>query len=381
MKKYILVSLGTAVAVVLALFVGLYAMLGFSLTNVGETVRLLATMRYIGSKYVEAVPDHVLVNGAIDGMMQSLGDKHSIYMEPTKFKAFQQQNEGTFGGVGVVMGFPEQGRCVVMSVLEGSPSEAAGVLAQDELLQVDGQPVKELQPEEIAQKVRGEEGTSVTLTIKRGEEEPFDLEITRAIIPLVTAKGTMVDNTNIGYIRIASFSENTGNEFKKELAALKEKQMQGLIIDLRANPGGLITSCLAIANEVVSAGEVVSLIDRDGHKEVYESKLTEPVVPLVILIDGNSASAAEILAGAVQDRQCGTLVGSKSFGKGSVQIVAPLFGGDGIKLTIAKYYTPSGRSIDGTGIEPDITVALPETATEDLQLQKALEILKEKMKP
>ena len=210
------------------------------------------------------------------------------------------------------------------------------------------------------------------------------MTLTRASIPLITAKGTMVkdlpDSEKIGYIRIASFSENTAKEFKAELASLKEQGMQGLIIDLRSNPSGLLSDCVAIASDLLPEGEIVSLVDRRGNKEIYKSTGAGADFPIVVLIDENSASASEILAGAIQDTQCGTIVGKKSFGKGSVQNVIPLFHGDGIKLTIAKYYTPSGRSIDGVGVEPYVEVEQPKEATVDEQLQKAIEVMRDKLK-
>lgn len=379
MKKYMLVALTTAVAVLAAVVFGFYQLCGASTQNMVQVIRLVGTMRFIDSKYVDEVPFATLIDGAIDGMMQSLGDKHSIYMDSQKFKQLMQQNEGSFGGIGVVMGFPGPGQCQVMSVMENTPGEAAGLQPEDFILQVDGVDVKELQPEEIAQRVRGDEGTQVVLTIGRKGQEDFEVTITRAVISMTTAKGVMLQDTKIGYIRVASFSEKTAKEFQTDLAKLKEEGMQGLIIDLRSNPGGLITSCVDIANQVVPAGEIVSVVDRNGHREVFDSSLENFDYPIVVLIDGNSASASEILAGAIQDRQCGTLVGTKSFGKGSVQTMVPLFDGDGIKLTIARYYTPAGRSIDGVGIEPDVTVELPEGSRVDVQLNKAIEVMQEKL--
>ena len=356
MKKIIITALITAVLVVTGMFMGLFSLLGANEANVAQIGRLVTTMLFIENKYVDEVPLEKLVDGAIDGMTRALGDKHSIYMDDEKFKQLMQQTEGAFGGIGVVMGFPEPGHCEIMSVMEDTPSSAAGLLEKDEIIRIDGEDVSAMQPEEMAGKVRGEEGTQVVLTIRRQGQEDFDVTITRAVIQLTTAKGIMVDNTKIGYIRVASFSENTGKEFQKELASLKEQGMEGLIVDLRANPGGLITS-----------------------RTVYNSELAGFDYPLVVLIDGNSASASEILAGAVQDRQCGTIVGTKSFGKGSVQTMLPLTHGDGLKLTVARYYTPSGRSIDGTGIEPDVEVELPEGAVQDVQLLKAVEVMKEKL--
>ena len=379
MKKIIATVAATVAAMIAAVVMGLYMLLGNSWDNVVQTVRLVSTMGFVKAKYVDDVPLVQLVDGAIDGMVKSLGDKHSIYMDDENFKSFMQQTEGSFGGVGIVMGFPKEGVCQVMSVMENTPSAQAGIQPMDEVTKIDGVDVSNMQPEEMAAKVRGDEGTQVVLTIRRQGQDDFDVTLTRAIIPLTTAKGTMIDGTNIGYIRIASFSENTGKEFTKELAALKEQNMGGLIVDLRANPGGLLTSCVEIANQLVPAGEIVSMTDKGWHKTIYESQLESFDYPLVILIDGNSASASEILAGAVQDRQCGTIVGTKSYGKGSVQTMLPLNHGDGLKLTVARYYTPSGRSIDGTGVQPDVEVELPENATQDVQLLRAIDVMKEKL--
>ena len=183
----------------------------------------------------------------------------------------------------------------------------------------------------------------------------------------------------IGYIRISSFSENSGDEFDSMYRELQKKNMKALIIDLRENPGGVLTSCVDISRMLVPKGRIVSVVDKKGNEEIYDSNLDEKTVPLVVLIDGNSASASEILAGALQDTNSATLVGTRSYGKGSVQVVMPMFRDDGLKLTIAKYYTPSGRSIDGEGIQPDVEVELPPDYSSDTQLDKAIEISREKI--
>ena len=206
-----------------------------------------------------------------------------------------------------------------------------------------------------------------------------DYTIKRDTIKLRTAKGKLLDGTQMGYIRIASFGESTGEEFKEEFEKLGQEGMKGLIIDLRQNPGGLVKSCVEVADLLVPKGPIVSVVQRDGSKEEHDSSLESPKYPVVVLIDGNSASASEILAGALQDTGAGTLVGTKSYGKGSVQVVVPLFEDDGLKLTIARYYTPNGRCIDGVGIEPDVTVEFAEGDTTDVQLAKAREILQQKM--
>lgn len=377
-KKLFLVIVLTAFLTVVLTIGGLCALLGLSGAKAADLARFFGVMRLIEMRYVTPVDDSTLIDGAISGMVQSLGDPHSLYMKATTFKELREQTEGEFGGIGVTMGFKD-GKVTIISVLEHTPGEAAGLKAGDEIVDVDGTPVSAWQPEEVALHIRGEIGTDVKLTIHRAGEEDSDYTITRATIKLRSAKGKMIDGTQMGYIRIASFAENTGKEFKEELSALESHDMKGLIIDLRQNPGGLITSCVAVANEVVPKGPVVSVVERDGSKEEHDSSLEASKYPIVVLIDGNSASASEILAGALQDTGAATLVGTTSYGKGSVQVVLPLMHDDGIKLTIAKYYTPSGRSIDGTGITPDVEVSFPQGATTDVQLEKAEAVLQEKL--
>ena len=338
-----------------------------------DVIRLFGVMKFIQSRYVDAPDTSTLVDGAIDGMVASLGDPHSVYMPPEMFRTLRQQTEGSFGGIGVTMGFKD-GTVKIISVLDGTPGEAAGLRAGDEILAVDGTPTSELQNEEVALRIRGEAGTQVVLRILRdGEEQEYT--ITRDIIQVASVRGVLVEGTTIGYIRIGSFAEHTGEEFAAEMNRLAGEGMTALIIDLRENPGGLITSCTAVAEQVVPAGVIVSVIDRDGDEEVYRSSLSERKYPIAVLIDENSASASEILAGALQDTGAGTVIGTTSYGKGSVQAVLPLFHEDGLKLTIAKYVTPSGRSIDGTGITPDIIVKRSPQDTSDVQFEAAKQYL------
>jgi len=232
--------------------------------------------------------------------------------------------------------------------------------------------------DQVANKIRGDAGTQVVLTIHRQGVEDKDYEITRSNIETKSVGHEMMDN-GIGYIRIASFGERTGQEFKTAYADLESKGMKGMVLDLRNNPGGLLTASVDIANMLVPKGKIVSIDKRDGSEEVHNSTLEQVKYPLVVLINGGSASASEIVAGAIQDTQAGTLVGTKSYGKGSVQVVMPMYGGTALKLTIAKYYTPSGRSIDGIGIDPDVPVELDLNGGVDNQLAKALTVLQEKM--
>ncbi len=347
--------------------------------QVAEWARFIGVKKFIELRYVEPVDDTDLMDGAIEGMVGSLGDPHSLYLSANKFKTLQDHTAASFGGIGVTMGFKND-QVTIISVLEGTPGEGAGLQVGDQIVAVDGTPVTDYQPDEVALHIRGDVDTQVTLTIHRAGQDDFDVQLTRAIIRVPTAKGKMLPDTDhIGYIRIASFGEHTAEEFNAAFDALADEGMRGLVIDLRENGGGLITTCVDIAQRVVPAGPIVSVVDRDGSREEHDSDLQESKYPLVVLIDGNSASASEILAGALQDTGAATLVGTESYGKGSVQMVLPLFHDDGLKLTIAKYYTPAGRCIDGIGIEPDVEVDLPEGTTEDTQLQKAIAVMQEKL--
>ena len=357
---------------------GLMKILGLGGEKTTDLLRFFGVMRMIETRYVSDVDSSTLMDGAIDGMVKSLGDPHSMYMKTSLYKSLKEHTAGAFGGIGVTMGFKDD-KVTIMSVLEGTPGEKVGLKVGDEILSVDGTPVSEYQPEEVALHIRGEAGTEVKLLIHRAEEEDKEYTIERDMIKVRSAKGKLLDDSNLGYIRIASFGENTGDEFKEEYNKLKDSGMTGLILDLRQNPGGLITSCVEVADMLVPKGNIVSVVQRDGSRESYDSDLEEAPYPLVVLIDENSASASEILAGALQDREAATIVGTKSYGKGSVQVVVPLFHNDGLKLTIAKYYTPSGKCIDGIGIEPDITVNLPEDVLEDTQLNMAKEVLQKKI--
>lgn len=382
-KKTILGIILIALISSIGTIVGLCVALSFDSKTAGNLTRLISAMRFIESQYVQDVDEDKLIDGAISGMVRSLGDPHSIYLEPKLYSQLKAETSGSFGGIGVYMGFKDNG-VQVLGVIPESPGEKVGLQAGDSILAVDSQPIEEIDPAEVALKIRGEIGTNVELLIHREGEEDKIYTITREVINVKTVASKMLDDRE-GYIRISNFSENTGKEFKSALNELERQGMQGLILDLRQNPGGVITSCVEIAQEIVPAGTIVSVIKRDGEKEVYTSNLERAKFPIVVLIDQNSASASELLSGALQDTKAALIVGKKSYGKGSVQTVIPMFQDDGIKLTIAKYYTPNGRNIDGTGILPDVEVELEtplpmtrELATsffEDTQLQTAEELL------
>ena len=382
-KKIIIAILISALASSILTVAGICILLnldGKGLLNIG---RLIGAMNFIESHYVQEVDKNELVDGAISGMVKSLDDPHSIYLEPKLYSRLKADTSGSFGGIGVYMGFKE-GNVNVLSVMPDSPGEKVGLMAGDLILAVDSQPVTEIDPSEVALKIRGKVGSDVELLIHREGEEDKTYKITRDVIQVETVFGKMLSDA-MGYIRITNFSENTGKEFKNIYSKLEQENMKGFILDLRQNPGGLITSCVEIAREIVPKGPIVSVIQRDGEKEVFNSELENPKYPIVVLLDENSASASELLSGALQDTKSALIVGMKSYGKGSVQTVIPMFQDDGLKLTIAKYYTPNGRSIDGTGVEPDVEVKLDKpiligrepdtTSSEDTQLQRAEEIL------
>lgn len=332
-------------------------LLGLNSSNALDIGRFFLALRFIEKNYVQEVERGKLIDGAISGMVSSLGDPHSIYLAPQLYSQLRAETSGAFGGIGVYMGFKD-GIVQIVSVIADGPGQRAGLQAGDEILAIDGQPVTEISFGEVAMKIRGQIGTPVELLIHREGAEDKTYNLTRENIQMQTVAGKMLDD-RIGYIKLVHFSENSGKEFKETLANLERDGMKGLILDLRQNPGGVITSCIEIAREIVPAGTIVSVIKRDGSKEVFSSELPAAKFPIVVLIDKNSASASELLAGALQDTRAALVVGETSYGKGSVQTLIPMAHNDGLKLTIAKYYTPSGKCIDGVGVVPDVEIKSP----------------------
>ena len=386
-KKIFAVLLLTALISSALTVLGICFVLNLDAKSAINLGRFLSAMNFIELQYVQDVDKDKLIDGAISGMVRSLGDPHSVYLEPKLYSQLKADTSGAFGGIGVYMGFKDNG-VQILNVIPDGPGDRSGLKAGDSILAVNSEPVNQIEYGEVALKIRGEVGTSVELLVHREGEEDKTYTITREIIKVQTVSSKMLDDI-LGYIRISNFSENTGKEFKTALNELESANMKGLILDLRQNPGGVITSCVEVAREIVPKGPIVSVIQRDGTKEVYTSDLEQTKFPIVVLLDQNSASAAELLSGALQDTKAAVVVGKKSYGKGSVQTLIPMFRDDGLKLTVAKYYTPNGRSIDGVGIIPDVEVSLenplPPTREinldleNDAQLRKAEEILSEKV--
>ena len=353
----------------------LYLLNGNS-ADVLSSLKFFRALQIVTSRYVEPVEMDTLMAGAVKGMVNSLGDPHSIYMDAKMYKEFMIETEGSFGGVGIVLGAKDK-ILTVVSPIEGTPSEKAGIKSGDQIAKIDGVDTKDMPLDEAVSKIRGPEGSTVTLSIRRGTEPLKDYMLTRSNIQIKTVSGKMLPD-QIGYIRISMFNENTGSDLALKYKELEKEGMKAVVLDLRDNPGGLLQESVKVANLFVPKGPVVSVVTRDGQREVHSSTLEAIKYPVSVLVNGGSASASEIVAGAIQDTGSGTLVGVKTYGKGSVQTIMKLDGG-AIKLTIAKYLTPNDRSINGIGLEPDIKVEMAKDAGKDSQLDKAIEVVKGKM--
>lgn len=314
----------------------------------------------IKTAYVEPVDDKTLLENAIKGMLSNL-DPHSTYLGPEDFRELQESTSGEFSGIGIEVGM-EDGMFRVVAPIDDTPAAAAGIESGDLIIKIDGKPTSNLSMMDVVEMLRGKVGTTVELTLVRNDDEPFDLELTRANIPVKSVKSLLLDN-GYGYLRISQFQVNTGEEVGNALAQLKKdndgKQLKGLILDLRNNPGGVVQAAVEVSDHFLKKGLIVYTKGRIPNSEMRFS--ADPLdasegVPLVILINGGSASASEIVAGALQDHKRGIVMGTESFGKGSVQTVLPLTNERALKLTTALYFTPNGRSIQAQGITPDIEV-------------------------
>ncbi len=342
---------------------------------------------YLLENYYQEIDPNTLVEGALEGMFDSIGDPYTDYLTKREMENMLTETEGSFGGIGVVVTPAKDGYVTVVTPIEDTPGERAGLITGDRIISVNGEKVTADQLDYAVKLMKGKPGTNVVLSVLReGREEPFEVDIKREQIKLVSVKSEVIDN--IGYIRITSFlSETTAADFKQHLKALQQKNIKGLVIDIRGNGGGLLSQCVEIADVLLGEQIIVYTEDRQGTREVEKSDKNKVDLPLALLVNKGSASASEILAGAVKDGGQGTIVGTTTFGKGLVQQVKPLSDGTGFKYTISEYFTPNGTNIHGTGIEPDIEVKLPEELTQqqtierkdDIQLQKALEVIQEKI--
>lgn len=335
------------------------------------------TLEIIESHYAENVDKNAIFDGALKGMVSTLGDKHSTYLGGDLYKDFSAQMSGTYAGIGVYIASTDEG-ILIAGVMEGSPAEEAGLQRGDILVSIDGTSVEGYQLEDVSKNIRGPVDTSVDLVVRRDSEEQ-SFTVQRRQIHVPTVAGKMVDGTDVGYIRVAVFSDGTADDFTKEFTKLREQGMNKLILDLRDNPGGIVEQAVGVASNFVPPNStIVSYTEQDGKVDQYTAQGTDDPIPIVVLVNENSASASEIVAGAVQDMKLGPIVGVKTYGKGTVQGVFPVDSASAVKVTVAKYRTTNGREIDGVGIEPDVVVPLTPSDPEDSQFEKALEIIQEK---
>lgn len=337
--------------------------------------------------YDGEIDDGILAEGAIKGMVSSLEDPYTYFMNEGEYTTFKEQSEGNYMGIGVQIGVKDN-KITVIAPIANSPAEKAGILSGDVITKVNGVRVNGESLETALSMIKGIEKEILTITIDREEKGEFDLQVERNVIETISVTDKILEN-NIGYINISSFDSGVSEKFTESLTKLKESNINGLILDLRGNPGGLMKECVSVVSNFVEEGKViVSTIDKNGNTE--ENISTGGIaqgMPLVVLIDGGTASAAEVVSGAIRDYDLGTLVGETSFGKGVVQVVLDdKSDNTALKVTISKYYTPNGENIHSIGIKPQVEVEYLEEEIdtqynkEDTQLSKAIEVMNEKLK-
>ena len=343
-----------------------------SSTSSAETYRLLNlfgdVFEQVKSKYVEDVDDKKLIEAAINGMLTSL-DPHSSYLNMDNFEEMQVDTRGEFGGLGIEVTM-EEGFVKVISPIYDTPAEKAGLQPGDFITHIDGKPIRGLGLNEAVEMMRGKVNTDIILTIMRkGETAPFDVTLTRAVIKIQSVRSEAKDD--VGYIRITKFNEQTFSGLQRAITELRDQigpEIKGLVIDMRNNPGGLLDQAISVSDAFLDKGEIVSTRPRDTENtERYNARPGDLAdgLPMIVLINDGSASASEIVAGALQDHRRAVIMGTRSFGKGSVQTILPMPGNVALRLTTARYYTPSGKSIQEVGIVPDIIV--PQARVESIE--------------
>ncbi|MCK4865979.1 MAG: S41 family peptidase [Gammaproteobacteria bacterium] len=372
-RNTLILGLGLMLGVMLAIGQGVLAEKrnsGFSAESIPlEDIRSLSEVfGKIKQNYVEEVEDKVLLENAIRGLLSGL-DPHSAYLDKKAFTDLREGTSGEFGGLGIVVGM-EEGFVKVISPIDDTPAERAGVESGDLIIRLDDKNVKGMSLEDAVKIMRGKPKTDILLTIVReGKDKPLKITITRAIIKVQSVRSKTLAK-GFGYIRISAFQERTGSDLRKAISKLKKannrKDLKGLVLDLRNNPGGLLNAAVEVSDAFLEGGVVVSIKGRDESNTMTHSAKGMDLLndaPIVVLINGGSASASEIVAGALQDHKRAIIMGTQSFGKASVQTVVPLGNGSALKLTTARYYTPAGTSIQAKGIIPDIEI-------DDVQVSK-----------
>ncbi len=364
---------------------------GIVLANLNNVGRLVHVMQLIRSDYLEKVTTDQLVEGATKGIVEILGDPYSTYMNAKEYQELYQMLEGKFGGVGIVLSLKDPKKLVVLRPIKNSPASKAGIQSGDIVSKINDAETAGLEQEKAVAMMRGDPGTKVNLALYReSTNKTFTVSLTRENITVPTVDGeALPGHSDIAYVNISQFSSVTGTELQETMTNLDIKKFKGLILDMRYNHGGELDAAVQVASYFIPEGPVVFIVDKQGNTDTKMAAGTYLGMPMVVLVNEESASAAEIVAGAIKDKGTASLVGVKTFGKGIVQTIFPLGGGTSVKLTTAKYLTPNRVDIHKKGIEPDVKVELnkeqtatisPTDTNFDPQLQKALQTLQGKLK-
>ena len=370
-KKFIAVLL-----IIFVLSVGGFKVIADELTPLQN---LQNVIYLIDNYYVEDKNLDELVDSAISGMLQEL-DPYSSYLSPDEYEEMQIEFDGEFGGIGIVITIRDE-KLTIVSPIKNTPGDRANLQAGDVIKAINGKLTSKMSQDKAVDLMRGKPGTDVTLTIDREDTEDFDVEITRANIEVPYVEHSMKTD-KIGYLTINQFAKDVGYDTQKALKDLKSQGAEALILDLRSNPGGILKEAVTVASNFIEDGKVVTVKSRTKEDEVFNtvSDIEAVDLPMIVLINQGSASASEIVAGAITDYNRGILLGKKTFGKGTVQTVIPMGDGSALRLTTARYYTPKGTFIHEEGIEPNVEVEFDPESEEDKQLQNAIDLLQEQIK-
>ena len=387
--KKVFIGLGLCLLVYLSFSVGNATGKRTAITNENgiPLAKINKIENLIDQYYLFDIDKNKQQEGAVEGYVKALGDPYSEFLTKEEMDSLNQQTEGEYAGVGIVVTPSETGAITVVSAIKGSPAFEKGIKKDDIILKINGKDYNASQMNDAVKVMKGKPNTDVKLTIARMENKTskiFDVNITRRMISLTTVNSQKIGD--IGYINITQFDRKTDKEFIEQYENLKKQNVKSIVLDLRNNPGGLLDSTVKIADYLLPQGVIVKTVDKNKKEDIQKSDASEQNLPMVVLVNGSSASASEILTGALKDYKKATIVGEKTFGKGIVQTIIPMEKGEGLKLTISEYFSPNGNKIHKQGVKPDVEIKLDEKAKgigvefmkEDNQLQKALEILNKK---